>query len=68
MLEGWFIVKCKLVFVPVAGALPVPVQPVHTCCEIIDSGTGELTENVISAPALYQPLPEGVPYAELTVK
>ena len=56
MLDGWFIVKCKLVVVPVAGALPVPVQPVHTCCEIMDSGAGELTENVMSAPALNHPV------------
>jgi hypothetical protein len=68
MLEGWFIVKSKLVLVPFAGTLPVPVQLVHTCCVIMDSGTGGLADNVVVAPALYQPLPEGDPYKELTIK
>ena len=54
--------KVKLAFVPVAGALPVPVQPVHICCEIMDSGTGELMEKVISAPASNHPVDrEGEP-------
>lgn len=68
MFEGWFNVKLELVLVPFVGALPVPVQPVHTCWVIMDSGTVGLAETAASVPALYQPLPEGVPYSELTVK
>jgi hypothetical protein len=68
MLEGWLIAKLKLVLFPFVGALPVPVQPVHTCWVISDSGTGGFAEKIVFDPALYQPLPEVVPYGELTVK
>ena len=56
MLEGWFIVNCKLVFVPVAGVLPVPVQPVHTFRVIMDSCIGEVIASFMFEPASNQPL------------
>jgi len=57
--EAAFIVKVTVFAEPVAGTLPVPVQPVAMYCIPVPAETGDGTDSVIDVVALNHPL-EGV--------
>jgi hypothetical protein len=69
MLDAAFIVKVTVFDVPVAGTLPVPVQPVATYCIPAPPETGDVIDSVIELVALNHPLAGvGVSCADVTVK
>jgi len=69
MLEAAFIVRVTLFEVPVAGTLPVPVQPVVRYWVPVPPETGELTDSASEDPALNHPLTGvGVSWVEETVR
>jgi hypothetical protein len=68
-LEAAFIVKVTVLVEPVAGTLPVPVQPFATYCIPVPAETGDVTDSVIEAVALNHPLDGvGLPCEEITVR
>ena len=52
---------------PLAGAEPVPVQPVQIYWIPVPPGTGEVTLDDTDTPELYQPAPVGESRAGVTV-
>ena len=62
-------VKVTLFEDPVAGTLPVPVQPVVMYCVPVPAETGEVTDSVTDIPALSHPVVgEGVSCDDETVR
>ena len=51
MLDGLSMTKITAADVPEAGTLPVPNQPVHTCCTPVATDKGEATDVSTDAPA-----------------
>jgi len=67
--EAAFIVKVTVFAEPVAGTLPVPVQPVAMYCIPVPAETGDGTDSVIDVVALNHPLDGvGLPWEEVTVR
>lgn len=67
ILEGDVIVNVTLDPVPDAGTLPLPVQPVQTCCVPVGPDAGDVTEAVMLAPESNHPLIGfGEPKGEVT--
>ncbi len=54
--DGDVIVNAMLEPVPDAGALPLPVQPVHTYCVPAGPDSGDVTCAVMLVPESNQPL------------